>query len=110
MDVVTEERKFRVKEEGTSTDEKAMATQSKWFKKRGSCHYCRKYGHFKRDCPELAERYQERRSVKDKTRVIVMHYWLDMLSQLACPAVGLSILVLLVTCVMINSCIRCNRA
>ena len=40
IDVVTErllheERKLREKEEGTSTDENAMATQSKWFKKRG---------------------------------------------------------------------------
>ena len=43
MDVVTES--LLHEERGTSTDEKAMATQSKWFKKRGSCHYCGKYGH-----------------------------------------------------------------
>ena len=47
MGVVTErllheERKLREKEEVTSTDAKAMATQSKWFKKRGSCHLLRK--------------------------------------------------------------------
>ena len=29
-----EERKLRENEEGTSTEEKAMATQFKWFKKR----------------------------------------------------------------------------
>ena len=39
-------------------DEKAMTTKAKWSKKKLRCHYCRELGHFKRDCPKLAERPQ----------------------------------------------------
>ena len=51
-------------------DEKAMTTKSKWSKKKLQCHYCCELGHFKRDCPKLAERSQAARTSKHKSNSV----------------------------------------
>ena len=51
-------------------DEKAMTTKAKWSKKKLRCHYCRKLGHFKRDCPKLAERSQSEKTTKPKSNSV----------------------------------------
>ena len=72
MKVVTErflheEKKISGRDSVVPADEKAMTTKAKWSKKKLRCHYCRELGHFKRDCPKLAERSQAEKTRKHKS-------------------------------------------
>ena len=75
MEVVTmrllhEERKISGRDSVVPADKKAMTTKAKWSKKKLQCHYCRELGHFKRDCPKLAERSQAEKTSKHKSNSV----------------------------------------
>ncbi len=55
------ERKLNEKRH-TVKDERAMA--AKTFKKKGKCHQCGKYGHYKRDCYDLVGKQKESKKYK----------------------------------------------
>ena len=75
MEVVTErllheERKISGRDSVVPADEKAMNTKAKWSKKKLPCHYCCELGHFKRDCPKLAEGSQAEKTSKHKSNSV----------------------------------------
>ena len=66
MEVVTErllheERKLKIRSTPSVGDEEAMAAKYQGYG-RPRCHYCKKVGHFKRNCDEFAKFIQERKA------------------------------------------------
>ena len=74
MEVVTErllheEQKQQDRAGAGISDEKAMTTEQRSKRKGPRCHYCRKFGHIKRDCYELAQDEKMSKSCQKKKRM-----------------------------------------